>query len=150
MHGSVIIRKDVLLNNNLNYDLHFKKSQDYELWSKLCLITNIVVMPDYLCIYRVHSNQISTNAITKKEQQLFYAETLSSNLKLLFECVDDSMAGLQLGLIVCDKKYTIRQINQWCKTLKRQNSFSKVFDERIFNRVVNRLRIRFFLKKAFK
>ena len=59
LHPSVIIRKKVLIENNVFYDESFKRAQDYELWSRLIFLTNITNIPKNLFEWRISNNQSS-------------------------------------------------------------------------------------------
>lgn len=59
-HPSAMIRKSFLIEHNINYNLIYKKAQDYGLW--VDIVNNggkIDIILDILLDYRVHDNQIS-------------------------------------------------------------------------------------------
>lgn len=66
-HPTAFIRKKVLDDNNINYDLTIKKAQDYKLWTDIMWLGRITVLPEILLNYRVHGGQISYSEIMKDE-----------------------------------------------------------------------------------
>lgn len=67
-HPSVMIRKQFLDKNNLQYDEKVKKGQDYDLWERASVCGKLAVMSEVLLYYRAHSNQIT--ATNRKDQDL--------------------------------------------------------------------------------
>ncbi len=65
-HPTVMIRRQVLLDNALRYDRSFRTAQDYELWTRLLPCTQSANLPDPLVRYRLR-NGISR---ASKSQQL--------------------------------------------------------------------------------
>jgi glycosyltransferase involved in cell wall biosynthesis len=65
-HPSVMIRKNVLTDNNLFYDPDFNICQDYNLWTELFDKTKFSILPEVLLKYRVHEQSVS---VSKKDMQ---------------------------------------------------------------------------------
>lgn len=66
-HPSVMIRKEVLMNNQLNYDIHYEPCEDYKLWFELLKVTKGKNLAEPLLQYRLHENQ----TIVLKRELLF-------------------------------------------------------------------------------
>ena len=81
IHPSIMIRKSFIENNNIIYNENFKYAQDYELWARCCMSTNIYVIPKVCLKYRIHNAQISTAKV--KEQNELCKNIYLSNLKRL-------------------------------------------------------------------
>jgi glycosyltransferase involved in cell wall biosynthesis len=60
VHSSIMIRKSILDNYNLKYDLSMLHVEDYDLWIKIAQHTKIKNLSKVLLKYRIHSTQIST------------------------------------------------------------------------------------------
>lgn len=58
-HPSVIIRKSILLENNLRYEDFFRGMEDYQLWWKISRYAFITNIPIVLLKYRIHKNQVT-------------------------------------------------------------------------------------------
>ncbi|MCL5784058.1 MAG: glycosyltransferase family 2 protein [Patescibacteria group bacterium] len=61
VHGSVMIRKFMLLSNKLFYNPKAKHFEDYDLWVKLINKTKMFNIPEILYYWRTHSDNITTN-----------------------------------------------------------------------------------------
>ncbi|MBX9888400.1 MAG: glycosyltransferase [Flavobacteriaceae bacterium] len=66
VHPSVMFRKDVLLVNNLMYDVLMEPAEDYDLWVRLSSMGKLHNLQECLLHYRVHDGQVS--AIRNKKQ----------------------------------------------------------------------------------
>ena len=66
-HPTVMMRSNILKNNELSYDLEYAGAEDYNLWWKIAKVSQIATIPDLLVKYRIHSSQI-----TKKKDEKYY------------------------------------------------------------------------------
>lgn len=76
-HPTVMLRKAILLENNLFYNEEYSATQDYELWSKIINYTNGINLPEALLKYRNHEN--SKSKIDFNQQDLL-KERVSAQL----------------------------------------------------------------------
>ena len=58
-HPSVMMRRQVLLDEHLFFDESFATAQDYELWSRLPINVVCANIPEVLVLYRRHRTQIT-------------------------------------------------------------------------------------------
>lgn len=95
-HPAVIIRKDVLTTNNLNYSVDFPHAEDYELWARMAFKTQFANIQKVLLKYRIHQDSVTFK----------YAEVQRQNsdkvIKYLFNTI-----GINIDL---------KQIPVWVKT----------------------------------
>lgn len=66
IHPTVMIKKEVLINNNIKYNMDYKNAEDYELWSQMLPITKFANLPKVFIKYRIHAN--SQSALGKLDQ----------------------------------------------------------------------------------
>ena len=59
VHPAAMIRKSVLLQNNLQYEEMYSPSEDYALWCRLIGKTGFHNIPEVLFLYRNHENNTS-------------------------------------------------------------------------------------------
>ena len=59
-HPASMIRKSVLINNNVRYEERFSPAEDYALWCRLIGKTKFYNIHDILVSYRKHPNQTSS------------------------------------------------------------------------------------------
>lgn len=146
MHSSIMMRTDLLHDNNLNYNLSFKKAQDYDLWVRLSDYGKIVVLNDRLCISRVHKNQISKKY--ELEQKEYYLTTAVSQLKYIGLLSDDTDIRLHkkfLSVDTSDLKETIEWSIKLIKAEKPSNMWSLYFNIYVIKRIA-----RLVVKKLIK
>lgn len=58
-HPAVMMRKRILLQNNISYNEALRYSQDYDLWERLYPITKFANIPEFLLNYRINAHQIT-------------------------------------------------------------------------------------------
>jgi glycosyltransferase involved in cell wall biosynthesis len=67
-HSSVMVRRSVLMDNNLWYDEELRYSQDYDLWSRVLMYGQGANLPDVLVQMRFHDHQISRVAWNAQQE----------------------------------------------------------------------------------
>lgn len=67
-HPAIMLRKSLLVQNNILYDERIRYSQDFDLWERLYSKTKFANLPEVLLNYRINSQQI-----TKKRHSEQYA-----------------------------------------------------------------------------
>lgn len=66
-HSGVMFRKDILINNSLDYREEFIHSEDYDLWSRFLNISKGINLREPLIKRRIHSKSVSN--IYRQEQK---------------------------------------------------------------------------------
>lgn len=56
-HSAAMIRKSVLIDNNIEYEAYYSPSEDYRLWSRLISVTNFYNIQHILVRYRKYAGQ---------------------------------------------------------------------------------------------
>lgn len=64
-HSAAMIRKSVLIDNNIRYEEEFSPSEDYALWCRLIPYTKFHNLPEVLFHYRDHKDNTSHNQANK-------------------------------------------------------------------------------------
>ncbi len=64
--SSVMLRREILVNNNIGYDSGYEPAEDYALWLDLVGLTEFAVLEDTLVNYRFYQNNTSNQ---RKELQ---------------------------------------------------------------------------------
>ena len=106
MHASLLIRSEVLRKLN-GYNEQFKYAADYDLVCRITLEGQVLNLPEYLMIYRLHFQQISQK---HRQAQQMYAKKIRIRYQLDFierygknemTCVDRYAVGnAELGRLI--------------------------------------------------
>ena len=67
-HTVSMIRKSILIDNNIRYEEEYSPSEDYMLWCRLINYTKFYNIPEVLGLYRIHSGSTSNNQSKKYGQ----------------------------------------------------------------------------------
>ncbi len=139
-HPTVMFRASMLKNNHLLYDSAYKHVEDYELWTRAALITDIVNLQDFLLYYRDHAGQVSHQ---KREEQIANSKKVQGKYlgALGFAFTED---GLNIhNFISSNKRITslqmLQDINGWLFDLVNQNSESNNIDAKAFSYAIGRI-----------
>ena len=133
-HPTVMMRKSVLDEHELNYNEEFKTAQDYELWSRLMKYTNFSTLPEILLDYRVHDKQVSC---TKRQLQIdstkhIYQKMISS-LNLEFTEEKSTLHRKVAGFQFSQAKQDIPNIGDYFQKLIEANNELEVFPKHYFS-----------------
>lgn len=109
-HPTVMMRKDILDQYNIRYDINFKSAQDYELWSRMVRVTKIKNIMDVLLDYRFESNNISSS---RAEEQAQNANLVRKNI--LDFLTDDILLQKDILDMVFNKKTKNSIFKKWFK-----------------------------------
>ena len=117
LHPSAMIRKSVLIENNIRYEAEFSPAEDYRLWTRLIGKTKFANIPEVLQKYRDHENNTSKNQaekmrecsekirkiLEKEHQNFFSSDAITEKYKILGipvikrkykgECIIDKYCG---------------------------------------------------------
>ncbi|WP_329805040.1 glycosyltransferase family 2 protein [Flavobacterium facile] len=93
-HPTVMIRKRVLIENNINYNHEMEPAEDYDLWVRLSEIGKLYNLKEPLLSYRIHQNQVSTSRNEKQKEA-------SKKVKIRqLKALDDSVNLIQQEVFV--------------------------------------------------
>lgn len=136
-HPSVMLRKQVLWDHNLQYKVQLMPSEDYALWVTLLDYCDLANIPEVLFKYRIHDN----NASKKKKTELQIrnrAKYQLQHIKRVFQYADinnDEFILLQkfFSQTLEKNRKNIKQILQVLKKIKYCNKFDRVSQEQMKN-----------------
>jgi glycosyltransferase involved in cell wall biosynthesis len=86
-HPTVLIRREVLFNNNIEYNPNYEPAEDYYLWTQLIKFGRVVNLPEVLLEYRVHTNQVSK--VKAETQQKMANKIRSAYFSFYFNTICD-------------------------------------------------------------
>jgi len=136
-HPTVMIRKDILVDNNICYNSNFIHCEDYELWLNLSNYTNFYNIDEVLYRYRLHQNQITFKY--KDEKNRVKLNLNFSQLKKM--CIDYSAEEAYIHQAVCCMNFPkleefLKKVENWLMKLKKRNDEVSFFNKIIFSKIL--------------
>jgi glycosyltransferase involved in cell wall biosynthesis len=123
--SSVMLRRELLIEQKPVFDLNYPPAEDYELWQRLsnrCEITNI---PKVLTYYRIHENQTSTKNVLKQKESIWNIQKRQLEQLNVNYSDDEKQIHRKIGAWDIDVlKDFVTLAHAWL--LKLQNANSKV------------------------
>lgn len=105
-HPTVMIRRDVLLKNNLKYDESFKQAQDYSLWVALYPFGKFHNLEDVFLDYRISDRQITSKSSCAQANYVITIRKKHLTSIISKEFVDQmNSSELNLSFLIKIKKY---------------------------------------------
>lgn len=136
-HPSVIIRKQVLIKNQLKYDPYFLHAEDMAMWDKCAMVCQMHNINEPLIKYREHANQIGKKY---REVQKSFSNSVRKNILKRSGLLDPSQveeAHQYLRLPSHTTKESIEQLEFWLSQLKSSNDKQKFYPEPVFSQVLS-------------
>ena len=127
MHPTVMLRKDFI--KQINAYRECAPAEDYDLWTRLSLISSLHNLPEYLLKYRIHSKSVSS---LKRDYQFLYGQIVKKNYENLllgnpdiienFHFKNSTKSQLMKKFYFLKKKYDDYQdFNFLLKLIKKKN-----------------------------
>ena len=148
-HPTVMMRVALIKKHGFCYDNAFHRTEDFELWSRLCQYSFLDNIPEPLIRFRWHSASVSqTNANTMKEQTCTILERGLRSIGV--RC---SPAQLQFHYMVAkgsrmESKQLLQEAEQWLFNLIKQNEKKSYCNLLAFQEIVGKVWFRLCLNSA--
>lgn len=134
-HSSAMIRKEFLITKGINYNINFKKSQDYALWvDVLNKGGKIAVIPEILLDYRVHDNQISKK--NNSEQNDCAKEIIRTQLIKLLPGLTSNEFNVHLAITNFTTHIKKKEYVSYIKKLIRTNNKVGLYERKAFKKEI--------------
>ena len=155
-HPSVMMRKDVFVDNDIWYDMDFKNAEDYHLWTQLAKVGKFYNIPKVLLNYRFLETSI-TRVADKNELQR--REVYENIFKEALSLIDYKMneEEIELSFIISHKdrikvnKIDLNKLRMYFDRVVQanyQNDFADSFT--LYKMLGNRWLLNFILHKDIK
>jgi len=137
-HPTVMMRREVLENNRLNYNPEFKNIEDYELWVRLIEKTESANLPDILLDYQCHDQQLSAEnyRLMIHLSRIVHADVL----RKLIHDVTDQDVNIHIGISLSFEKIDAMELKKteaWLIRLEEANRERAVYEPRSFHRIIS-------------
>jgi len=135
-HPSVMIRKKIIIDNNLKFKKEFDPGDDYFLWTEASGVTKFANLPKILLYYRMHPANISK---LKSDKQKIGATNARLNMlkKLGINPTDEELEiHASLKAVLVEGRTFLERSEQWLNKLIEANRIKKVFAEDSLKKVI--------------
>jgi len=136
--SSCILRKSILDQSSLEFDSRYPPAEDYDLWERLSHITAISNIPEFLTLYRVHSQQISRLKVDQQSAAIWQIQCRQLNSLGIIPTDDEKQLHLNIGVGWKFNKHSsaLGGLEQWLLILKYANQELRCYPEREFSEVL--------------
>ena len=131
-HPSVMMRRQVLMDNNFRYNPEYSKMEDYDLWVRLSQKYKLSSISEVLLKYRVHSGQVTQKkTVEGKKQDINIKQRIISKLGIT---VDNHSVSLFVdccgGKHKTDKE-CFDKVVSLCHSMVVNNSALSIYDDKL-------------------
>ena len=136
-HPTVMIRKDMLIKNNLYYDINCKHNEDYELWTRVSNISRMANIPEGLLKYRLHNKQLTNTYPDDQVRDKFKISV--KHLSQLYKITSDNESSIHRLFFPRQNTLSIALLikgHEWLCKLINENDRKHVFPEPEFSRLL--------------
>lgn len=133
-HPSVIIRKNIILQNHLYYDENYANAEDYELWVRFFNHAQFANLPEALLRYHICSTQMSS--VYEKEQKRTASRVREKQLRSLGIEPDEDELNIHESLANYNFQRTeqyIEKVSAWLLKVKEANNHTRQYAEPLFS-----------------
>ena len=139
-HPTLMLRKSVLSENNLVYSSSAKHVEDYELWTRLALVTKFETLNEALLMYRDHENQVShLYAEIQTENSDIVRKNYLESLQFTFSIEELNTHNFIASNQRITSKSDLISIEKWLKNLILQNQKSKKIKDSSFKQFISKI-----------
>ncbi len=139
-HPTLMLRKSVLEENHLTYSSQAKHVEDYDLWTKLALITNFETIQEALLLYRDHVNQVSHLYLDiQKENSDIVRKNYLESLSFTYSSEELQIHNLIASNDLITSKSLLVSIEKWLQNLILQNEKSNKINDLEFKQAIGKI-----------
>lgn len=113
---SGMIRRSVLVDNNLEYDKNCLHAEDFKLWADLTYYCDLAVLPEVLTFIRSHEDGVSRT--NQKWQEKMVTVVLLDNMIRDFECNKNYLYSILMKYIK-DEPLTLKEFEDFKSHLEK-------------------------------
>lgn len=129
IHSSVMMRSNVLKENNLNYNSDFIPTEDFELWLQFSKLTKLYNLQEILVKYRVHEKSLSK---TKDRLQRALANKICMQSLRQFLEIEPTNNEIVLHKTILNRtsehEYDDTAMQMWVRKILSQNTKLQTLD----------------------
>ena len=126
-HPAVMIRKEVLINNNIYYNDKFSSCEDVELWSRLMKVTRFHNLNSFVLKYHISEGSLTMKAVKNYDSTINYINVIYSQVFSYFQITDIQLTQTDAALLFnkCVDKYSNNQKKEFIKKYEGVGQYTK-------------------------
>lgn len=132
-HSSAMLKRKLMLENQICYDESYSSSLDYKLWVSCAQVADCAILPKILLKYRVHDNQISI--AKKKIQRQNHDRVIQEQLGWLHLPATEETLWYQYVLTFNRQPYD-SNIKKWIKKIISANKTYKIYNHMLLKKIL--------------
>tara|TARA_B100000963_G_C22500078_1_gene613335 strand:- start:44 stop:1030 length:987 start_codon:yes stop_codon:yes gene_type:complete len=139
LHPSIIMRIDLIKNNQLYYNESYRKNQDYELFFRALDITDFGNLPDYLIKYRQTKENVKREVHNQKENVLKIQKQLYKKLGLNITH-EEIILFKNINYQIYDQSLKfVNETNELLLKMSESNKTSLLYNQKKFEKYLSKL-----------
>lgn len=139
-HPTVMFRKNLFKEYNLEYNTSYMPAEDYELWSRATEYFEFANIPEFLFLYRTHESNISQ---TKKNIR---ENNVTQIRKDLLKKINISPTEEELIIhnsLICNifeaSDVYVNDVEKWLLKLVEGNKINNIYDNKTFHEFLGKI-----------
>ncbi|OMQ09871.1 glycosyltransferase [[Flexibacter] sp. ATCC 35103] len=143
-HPTVMIRKTVLEQNKVEYDVKKEPAEDYDLWSRLAFLGELANIGEVLLYYREHLLQTS-NLRREKQEKVAQGIKIMMLQKVVPDLENASFFPFDFSLPIKQKGWAkeFKTKMKLLNLLVQENNKNKIYDSKLFSKFIKEEKISF-------
>ncbi len=136
-HPTIIIRKNIFIENNLFYNSEFPHAEDYELWVRVSRLFKVANIPEVLLNYRFHEGQVSKEHNKTQRDSMHRCHQLQLNELGIEPTADELKTHYAIAnlFFIPDKDFVVAA-EKWLLKIVTSNNDAKVFSQSFFKKII--------------
>jgi len=139
-HPSVMMRRTWFEQNNLQYDVSFYPTEDFDLWSRALYFFKGANLDKVLLRYRIHQQSLTGSDWSTMDEQA--ARITRRGLQSLNLAADEEAGRYhrKIAMVQIEQsRNELQRAARWLKDISEANHKTKVFDQSALNFIIDEL-----------
>lgn len=139
-HPTVMFRRQLFFDHELEYDVHYYPTEDYELWSRALLLFQGGNLPEFLLRYRVHGASLTVSDWSSMDEQATRIAQPLLRMVGVGHDIEQARYHRQVAMVRIPRSaMALAQARSWLIQVMLANKKSMVFDQHALEEVLTDL-----------
>lgn len=140
-HPTVMIRTNILLDNNIKYNESYDKAEDYKLWYDILKVSKAHNLQKLLYLYRLHNNQVTKNSVTEvRRSALKVRNALFDDMN-----IDEKYRETYINLSYGQRKYSMTEYKQVKRFFNEFLKSNVTYDKKALKNILSDINLEIFI-----